>query len=200
MARIGRPLTMTAKARKEAIYAAAEKLFSERSYEKVTMSDIAATAGMSKKTLYLQFASKEDLLKGLVGSSYIWQDNAFEANEENAVAELRARLRVIANHVLSKRHINLCRLAIGEGVEIKGLADTFIEMGIGKSRESLIQAIENIEPSKRVLDLSPDILSGMLYGATCGRTLMQALLTGNAPDLEKVYTTIDAVVAKTFIN
>jgi AcrR family transcriptional regulator len=198
MARTGRPLAMTADERKAAIYAAAERLFGERGYEKVTMADIAAEAGMSKRTLYLMFTDKEALLKGLIASSYIWPEGAFQGEDEDRVAELRLRLRVIANHVLSERHINLCRLAIGESVGIEGLAGAFLEMGIGRSRESLIQSIARIDKSRLNLDLPPHVLAGMLYGATCAFNLMNALLTGAEPDLAKVYETIDTVIDRTF--
>src|SRR3546814_10358908 len=59
MTRTGRPLAMPAEERKKEVYVAAEKLFGERGYEKVTMTEIAAQAGMSKKTLYVYFADKE---------------------------------------------------------------------------------------------------------------------------------------------
>src|SRR3546814_1841525 len=68
MTRTGRPLAMPAEERKKEVYVAAEKLFGERGYEKVTMTEIAAQAGMSKKTLYVYFADKEALLTSLVAS------------------------------------------------------------------------------------------------------------------------------------
>lgn len=198
MARMGRPLAMTVEDRKGAIYAAAEKLFGDRGYEKVTMSDIAAEAGMSKKTLYQLFADKEQLLRSLIGSSFIWPEGAFETNGGNHIAELRLRMRMIANHVLSDRHIKLCRLAIAERIGAKGVADAFLEMGIGKSKDSLALSIAKIERSKFVLNLPPAVLGSMLYGATCGYNLMRALVTGTKPDLKAVYTTIDQVIDKTF--
>ena len=189
---------MTADERKALIYDAAERLFGERGYEKVTMADVATATGMSKRTLYLMFTDKEALLKGLIASSYIWPEGAFQGENGDRVEELRLRLRVIANHVLSARHINLCRLAIGESVGIEGLAGAFLEMGIGRSRDSLIQSIARIDKSRARLDLPPQVIAGMLYGATCAFNLMNALLTGARPDLAQVYETIDAVVDQTF--
>lgn len=49
---------------REAIGAAAERLFAERGYDGVTVADIAATAGVSVKTLFVHFPSKEDLVFG----------------------------------------------------------------------------------------------------------------------------------------
>lgn len=198
MARTGRPLAMPPAERKAAIFAAAEHLFSERGYEKVTMSDIAAAAGMSKRTLYNLFDEKGALLQSLIDSSYIWPDDAFERQEADSVDQLRTRLRVIANHVLSDRHINLCRLAIAERIGMSGLAEAFVEMGIGKSRESLIQTIAAIDRERFVLDLPPATLAAMVFGGTCGANLMTALLTGEKPDMTEVYATIDQIVAKSF--
>jgi AcrR family transcriptional regulator len=49
---------------REAIGAAAERLFAERGYDGVTVADIAAAAGVSVKTLFVHFPSKEDLVFG----------------------------------------------------------------------------------------------------------------------------------------
>jgi AcrR family transcriptional regulator len=49
---------------REAIGAAAERLFAERGYDGVTVADIAAAAGISVKTLFVHFPSKEDLVFG----------------------------------------------------------------------------------------------------------------------------------------
>jgi AcrR family transcriptional regulator len=185
--------------RKAEIHTAAEKLFGERGYDKVTMSDVAAAVGMSKKTLYRLFADKEALLKSLVRSSDIWPDGVFAVDAGDRVDELRLRLRVIANHVLSERHINLSRLAISESMGIKGLAQTFLEMGIGKSRDSLIESISKIERRRFVIDLPPHLLADMLYGATCGLHLMSALLTRAKPNIKTVYATIDETIGKTFV-
>lgn len=198
MARTGRPLAMSTQERKATVFAAAEALFAERGYEKVTMIEIANAAGMSKRTLYLLFADKNELLRELIDSSYIWPEHAFDTADADAVDALRLRLRVMIEHVLSPRHIGLCRLAISESPTNHGLADAFMAMGIGKSRALLIQSIESIPPQRRVLDLPPDIIAGMLYGATCGLRLTRALLMGGQPDLDDACATADTVVAGTF--
>ena len=119
-------------------------------------------------------------------------------DSSDPVDELRLRLRVMVDHVLSVRHIGLCRLAISESTKNQGLADTFVAMGIGKSREKLIQSIERIPEKRRVLALPSEITAGMLYGATCGLRLTRALLTGAEPDIQDAYATVDTVVAATF--
>jgi len=189
---------MSTQERKAAVFAAAETLFCARGYEKVTMDEIAVAAGMSKRTVYQLFSDKGELLRELISSSYIWPEGAFETTSADPVERLRLCLRVMVDHVLSPRHIGLCRLAISESPTNHGLADEFVERGIGKSREQLIQSIRRIPLKRRVLQLPPAIIAGMLYGATCGLRLTSALLGTTEPDLREVYRTIDTIVAAMF--
>jgi AcrR family transcriptional regulator len=47
---------------RDALVAAAERLFALHGYDRVTVADIAAAAGVSVKTLFVYFRSKEDLV------------------------------------------------------------------------------------------------------------------------------------------
>ena len=71
MSKLGRPLVMSADERRKEIFTVAEQLFCEKGFENVTMSEIATALSMSKKTLYVYFSDKRELLKSLVSSSYI---------------------------------------------------------------------------------------------------------------------------------
>ncbi len=51
---------------KERIFNAAEQMFLQYGFAKVTMDEIASSLGMSKKTLYKFFSGKENLLKELI--------------------------------------------------------------------------------------------------------------------------------------
>ncbi len=52
--------------RERLILRAAEELFIERGYQGASMDDIAARVGIAKGTVYLHFASKEDLAVALI--------------------------------------------------------------------------------------------------------------------------------------
>lgn len=58
-------------ARPEEITAAALELFSERGYAATRLEDVAARAGVSKGTLYLYFANKEELFKAVLREGFI---------------------------------------------------------------------------------------------------------------------------------
>lgn len=59
-----RPVTITN--RRQLLLDAAERLFVEKGYGATRMEDIAAEAGVSKGSVYLEFASKEALLMALI--------------------------------------------------------------------------------------------------------------------------------------
>lgn len=54
---------MAATSNRERILAASKSLFFTYGYSKVTMDEVAADLGMSKKTLYLYFSGKRDLFR-----------------------------------------------------------------------------------------------------------------------------------------
>jgi AcrR family transcriptional regulator len=58
--------TRRKEARPEEIMAAALELFVERGFAATRLEDVAARAGVSKGTVYLYFANKEDLFKAVV--------------------------------------------------------------------------------------------------------------------------------------
>lgn len=52
--------------REDAILEAAQELLGERGYERMSMDDLAARVGVSKKTLYQHFSGKEDLAVSVI--------------------------------------------------------------------------------------------------------------------------------------
>jgi AcrR family transcriptional regulator len=55
---------------KDRILAKAEELFFQYGYSKITMEEVAAGLGMSKKTLYKFFPSKETLVKNIIENKH----------------------------------------------------------------------------------------------------------------------------------
>ena len=194
MAKLGRPLAMTVEQRCKVIFAVAEQLFGNYGFENVTMAQIASEAGMSKKTLYAYFADKRALLNSLVESSYIWPEEAFSDSPLNAVDRLKQHMKMIAEHVLSERHIKLCRLSIAEHADMDGMTHTFYEMGIASSRNHLIVAIERILPSDWRLALTAEVLADMLFGASITKPFIDALFINKEANLKEIHQRIDNTI------
>lgn len=189
---------MPVEQRRQQIFAAAETLFGQHGYANVTMAGIASAAGMSKKTLYVQFVDKPSLLRALIDSSYARPPQHSGSLPADTVAALEQRLQLIARHVLSERHLRLCRLAIGEGVGIDGLADTFHRRGFQASRRTLVAAVAAIPAARCRLPLDAPTLADMLFGGTIGRVFVSALLGGAPVRLASVDKAIATSVAAVF--
>ena len=69
--------------KKEVVIDTARELFSKYGYKKVSMDEIAAKAGVTKKTIYMYFSSKEELLK------YFIQEEIL--NMEKLVEDIEAK-------------------------------------------------------------------------------------------------------------
>ena len=76
---------------REAILGAAERLFSERGFIGVRMSDVAAEAGLATGTLYNYFENKEEVLRSLIvmrGSTLIQELQETFESERDAIARI----------------------------------------------------------------------------------------------------------------
>ncbi|WP_347456535.1 TetR/AcrR family transcriptional regulator [Acinetobacter thermotolerans] len=198
MTKVGRPVVMTAEVRRKEILNAAEKLFCEKGFEQVTMSEIAEAAGMSKKTLYVHFADKQELFKSLVTSSYVWSDNVSVNMSDDPVQQLKECLYGIANHVLSDRHIKLCRLVIVGQLGMEDLSNTFYEAAISIARNNLIDCIQRIPENQRRIQLSSEGLADMLFGASINKSFIDSLFMKKTIDPKEIYALIDRSVDALF--
>ena len=200
MAKIGRPLAMSAELRRQEILNVAEQLFGDQGFAQVTMADIAKACSMSKKTLYVYFADKRQLLLALVTASYQLPLIPLLDEQPCPIERLKQQLIAVSQHVLSKRHLNLYRLAIAERSQLEGITDTFFEMGIAASRQQLIETVSNIPQQCYVLDLSVEIMTDMLFGAGIAKAFTEALLMDGAIDFaqieQDIHTSVDALFIK----
>lgn len=193
--KMGRPLVMPVEERYREIFNTAEQLFGEKGFANVTMAEIAVAVGMSKKTLYVYFSDKRELLKSLVSSSYLWSEQPKKLNVDiSAIDALKQHLYMIASYVLSERHLKLCRLAIAENYGSEGMSDTFYQLGVANSRQSLIESIGRIPNEQRILSLSDELLADMVFGAVIGKLMIDALMAKT--DQLSNFTEIDLKIAE----
>jgi len=62
---------------KNRIVSAANQVFAEKGYRQATMDDVAKKIGVSKGTLYLYFASKEELFEEICAEPSHWLSEKF---------------------------------------------------------------------------------------------------------------------------
>ncbi len=84
---------------KERILSYAEQLFLQFGYSKVTMDEIAAGVGMSKKTLYKFFPGKEALVKEMITSMKCSIDDHIESVWTNEEMDFMDKLKSVMNFI-----------------------------------------------------------------------------------------------------
>jgi AcrR family transcriptional regulator len=84
---------------KERILSYAEQLFLQFGYSKVTMDEIAAGVGMSKKTLYKFFPGKEALVKEMITSMKCSIDDHIESVWTNEDMDFMDKLKSVMNFI-----------------------------------------------------------------------------------------------------
>jgi len=84
---------------KERILKKAEEMFSQFGFSRVTMEEIAADLGMSKKTLYKFFPGKEQLLKEMISVKKCdFEDYVLKLWSNNELSFLE-KLKILMNYI-----------------------------------------------------------------------------------------------------
>jgi len=123
------------------LLAAALELFVERGYAATRLDDIASRAGVSKGTLYLYFANKEELFKALVRENIVRLLDAFreevERSDESASALIRTFLQRWWSDFGATRLSGLCKLIMAEAGNFPEVARFFHDEVIQPNGELL---------------------------------------------------------------
>lgn len=119
----------------------ARALFTEVGFDATSMDLIAREAGVSKATLYVHFASKDDLLITLVddecrqlGPQALWEPHD---GPIDLVPALRAIARRYTAFFLHDRGLGLHRLIMTNAPRFPNIAETFMAAGPGRCEEEM---------------------------------------------------------------
>src|SRR6202043_1322707 len=84
---------------REAIVAAAERLFLKRGFGAVSMDELAEAAGVARRTLYNQFSSKEEIFREMLLRVSGQLEDAFPSGVETR-GDVEDVLRLVARMIL----------------------------------------------------------------------------------------------------
>ncbi len=164
--------------RREALIAAAERVFCKRGYHESTMDDVAAAAGISKRTLYQLVQSKEELFTALLERYRKPFDFSVETAGRAVPDVLHEMLSVWAHHVLSPPLVALLRLIMAEYIHGKTLS-RLIDRESAKPCRDALQAYFT---TSGLAITDPEEAAQMLYGMAIGNIHLEMLLgIGKAP-------------------
>jgi len=186
-ARRGRPCQIAEPERRQRLLDAAESVFLESGYGAASMDDIARRAGMSKKTLYRVFDTKESLFAAVIAGRRAVLDAMISSQEFSACESpervLRSYLGKLARFVLAPRQAAIYRLVIAESLRTPELAHTFYREGPCKGR-LVLEGWLSVQHQEGVLHVpDPERDAAMLCSMVISELQMRFLIGElRAPD------------------
>jgi TetR/AcrR family transcriptional regulator len=164
--------------RKTTIIDAAERLFFSRSYDDVSMDEIAHEVELNKATLYLYFQNKETLFATIVlRGIQILKEKYAECMEKHVPGIVKVALMGQAYHRFSQEYPDYLRLIHFYGSERFSKENPYtaeIGKGYGTCRMILQEAVqEGIEDGTIRADLNPFLISMYLMISFMGILSME---------------------------
>jgi len=170
--------------KRAAILEAAATTFLRRGYLGTSMDEIAALAGVSKQTVYKQFADKERLFKEIVLGTVneASQPVYDEVLNLDATGDLETALRELARRqlglVMQPRLLQLRRLVIGEAGRFPELGRTFYEQGPQRTIAALAVTFERLAERGLLRFEDPRIAAAHFNWLVMSIPLNEAMLCG----------------------
>lgn len=129
--RPGRPVQLDPEAREKLILDAAERVMASRGMARSSMSAIAREAGMSKRTIYDIFGSKEELVTACVRRIRLTFAQPLSEQQKQLpfVERLRLMLSPASTYLSGEMPNELLRVIIFEALRQPQLAKAFLEEG-----------------------------------------------------------------------
>jgi TetR/AcrR family transcriptional repressor of mexJK operon len=173
-----------------AVIDAARTLFLREGYTGTTMEQIAALAGLTKRTVYNNYGDKDALFTRIVADVLAYAEAfARGLHEEFTVgvtaANLRARLddlgRRLALGVVRPDVIALRRLLIGEARAFPGLGAQYFDRAPGQVIEALTSGFAHLARRGLLRVADPRRAAAQFAYLVAGEPLDRAVLVGTIP-------------------
>ena len=133
-------------ARPAELLTAALELFAERGFAGTRLEDVATRAGVSKGTLYLYFANKEDLFKAVVRqglvSPLVEVRDLIESYDGATADLLRILVKGWWERIGATAHAGIQKLMIAEAANFPDLARFYIDEVILPGQATMARIIE----------------------------------------------------------
>lgn len=152
----------------EAIMAATVRLLLQRSSDSISMADIAAEAGISRRTVFNQFPNKETLVEQSLGR--VWRrigiseiTSAIDATAD-PVSTMTRIGHAITAFWLDGDSIPIARMAIRESFANPQLAAHYLEQGKRPVTRAIIRYVAALAEAGRIDAPDPDLAAKQFIG------------------------------------
>ena len=170
--------------KRASILEAAQQVFFANGFVGASMDQVAATAAVSKQTVYKHFSDKRALFRAVVTNVVRARDGGIapdflSAGDGPIGDRLRSFAREFLKGVMQPNVLRLRRLVIGEAGRFPELGQSFYDLGQKRAAAQLAVALREAA-SRRGLSLEdPELAAEHLLSLILSVPLNQAMLLGD---------------------
>ncbi len=173
-----------------AVLEAARTLFLRHGYAGTSIEEIAAQAGLTKRTVYNNYPGKEALFTEIVAGTIAYAEEfarGLHADVSAGVtrAELRPRLDALARRmalaIVRPEVVALRRLLTGEARAFPTLAREYYDRAPGQVIEALASGFRQLGRARLLRVPDPRRAAGQFAYLVAGQALDRAMLVGKPP-------------------
>lgn len=185
------------KTTEEKLLLAAIDLISARGYKSVTTLELAAAAGVSEKTLFRRFGSKQKLLEAAF-DRFHYAAEMSAIFDDRLVGDLHADLLLISRsyHAIMNRNRKMLMIGLKEAENLPG----FLERTMQHPRqfiERLARYFEHLRDTGKLIDTDPEMQAFVFISMNYG-LFLNDLENGRFPSFSLDRTIEESV--KTFVR
>jgi TetR/AcrR family transcriptional regulator, mexJK operon transcriptional repressor len=174
--------------KRAAILEAAQQVFFANGFVGASMDQVAATAAVSKQTVYKHFSDKEALFREVVTNVVRARDGGiapdFLSTGDGPIGDrLRSFARDFLKGVMQPNVLQLRRLVIGEAGRFPELGQSFYDLGPKRATEQLAVAVREAAARQRLSLEDPEVAAAQLLCLILSIPLNQAMLLGDENSL-----------------
>ena len=164
---------------REAIVEAAERLFLERGFGSVTMDELAEAAGVARRTLYNQFASKEEIFREMLLKVSRQLETAFPPGIETR-GDVEDVLRLIARMILglhkNPEYLGFLRMVVANSRQFPWIAEEFAAV-MEPQAERLVRYLAHVT-AMGILDCRNPMLAAHQFMGMLNQLSLWPWMTG----------------------
>jgi len=185
-------------AKRQQILAGARRVFLELGFDGASMGAIARTAGVSKGTLYVYFASKEDLFTAMIADERQRIRSRFDldAADPDVEASLKRMGVALLAFVAGPVNIRAVRTVMGISERIPSVGQAFYEDGPGRGVDKVARFIEAHVRAGRLAVADPRLAAAQFLMLLQAGVINELLLcVRDVPDEAEIVRRVDEAVA-----
>lgn len=170
--------------KRAAILLAAQEAFFANGFLGTSMDQVAATAAVSKQTVYKHFSDKQTLFREVVTNVVRAREGGiplhlFSEGEGSLEGRLRAFSRDFLKGVMQPDVLKLRRLVIGEVGRFPELGKVFYDLGPKRAAKQLACALGEAADRHGLTMKDPEVAAEHLLSLILSKPLDQSMLLGD---------------------